>query len=133
MLCKFSFFCSTTTLFSAFTEAPATNQTNVTIRFSVDTTLPATVKLFSSAYVPCIIAYRRIMSVRKYDAVETNLYILLSMCITIKTPRSLLVSLRRLNQYYPLYQCFSCFSLNSCNTKQISDNLSLTLLLIILN
>ena len=64
-----SLFCSTTTLFSALTEAPFTNQTDSTLRFSVDTTLPATVKLFSSAYVPCIIAYRRIMSVRKCDAV----------------------------------------------------------------
>ena len=39
-----SLFCSATTLPSAFTEAPFTNHIHVTIRFSVDTTLPATVK-----------------------------------------------------------------------------------------
>lgn len=44
LLCKFSFFCSTTTLSSALTEAPFPNHIHVTVRFSVDTTLLATVK-----------------------------------------------------------------------------------------
>ena len=39
-----SLFCSATTLSSAFTEAPFTTHIHATIRFSVDTTLPATVK-----------------------------------------------------------------------------------------
>ena len=65
LLCKFSFFCSTTTLSSAFTEAPFPNQTNFTIRFSVDTTLPATVNCFRPFTCLNYFAYRRIISVRK--------------------------------------------------------------------
>ena len=55
-----SLFCSTTTLSSALTEAPFTTQTNVTIRFSVDTTLPATVNCFRP--FTCLI----LLAVREY-------------------------------------------------------------------
>ena len=67
-----SLFCSTTTLPSAFTEAPFTNQTDSTLRFSVDTTLPATVNCFRPFTCLNYFAYRRIISVRKYDAVGTT-------------------------------------------------------------
>lgn len=64
-----SLFCSTTTLPSALTEALRNKSYSCYCTFFSSHNAPCNSKLFSSAYVPCIIAYRRIMSVRKYDAV----------------------------------------------------------------
>ena len=105
---------------------------------------PCNSKLFSSVYVPYIISGSRIyprvwhfatplsscgtdlvLQLLVYFCRELRPFII-TICTPVKTPRSPKLGFRRSNQYCPPApkKCFSCFSLNSCNTKQISDNLS---------